>query len=249
MSLQGKVAIVTGGSRGIGAASAQALAARGAKIVVSYLNQSERAEQLLGQIRAIGGDGIAVQADARNTAQTQRLVDAAVKQYGRVDIVVSNAPVGWVGKPFRTLAWEEYCQVVEAELKAAFDLTQAVLPMMTAQHSGRLIYIASGLYKQPIVGRVASGTAKGALVTLVRYLAQELGPDGITANAVAPGLVETEIDQDMPEQERQMVAARTPLRRVGQPDDVAGVVAFLAGDEGKFVTGACIHVSGGMMMD
>jgi 3-oxoacyl-[acyl-carrier protein] reductase len=121
--------------------------------------------------------------------------------------------------------------------------------VMTAQHAGRLIFIASGLPRQPMFGTVASGTAKGALITLVRYLALELGPDGITANAVAPGLVQTEINQDMPEQVRQQVAARTPLRRVGQPDDVAGVVSFLAGDEGQFVTGACIHVSGGLVMD
>ena len=249
MSLQGKVAIITGGSRGIGGACSKLLASRGVHVVLSYLNNEERAEKLVAEIRASGGDAQAVQADVRDTEQTNYLIEKVIQTYQRIDIVVSSAPAGWVEKSFREIGWEEYRTVTDGELKAAFDITRAVLPIMTAQHYGRLIYMVSGLARHPIPGALASGTAKAALFAFVRYIAHELGADGITANAVAPAMVETEINQYMPDNEKAQLAAMTPLQRIAEPDDIAGVVAFLASDDSRFLTGAYIPVSGGLEMD
>jgi 3-oxoacyl-[acyl-carrier protein] reductase len=248
-SLQGQVAIITGGSRGIGAACATLLAARGARVVVSYLSRADRAEQLVATIRAAGGDARAIRSDVREADQLRELVDQTIAAHGRVDIVVSNAPVGWAGKSFRDLSWDEYRAVVDGELAAAFALTQAVVATMTAQHRGRLVYISSGLATHhPIPGKLAAATAKASLAMFVRYLAEELGPSGITANTVAPGLVETEVNRDMPPEEKARIAALTPLRRLAQAEDVARVVAFLAGEDGGFLTGITIPVNGGLAM-
>jgi 3-oxoacyl-[acyl-carrier protein] reductase len=248
-SLQDQVAIVTGGSRGIGAACARLLASRGAHVVASYLKQADRAEQLVAEIRAAGGDARAIQSDIRDADQIKHLVDDTIAAYGRVDIVVSNAPVGWAGKTFRDISWDEYRGVVDGELAAAFALTKATVATMTAQKRGRLIYISSGLATHhPIPGKLAAATAKTSLSMFVRYMAEELGPSGITANIVAPGLVETEINQDMPPEEKAQIAAMTPLRRLAQAEDVARVVGFLAGEDGGFVTGITIPVNGGLAM-
>ncbi|MFZ1041927.1 MAG: SDR family oxidoreductase [Anaerolineales bacterium] len=249
-SLQGQVAIVTGGSRGIGAACSRLLASRGVRVILSYLNQADRAEKLVAEIRQAGGDALAVQSDIRDSEQIRLLFEQTVATYDRIDIVVSNAPVGYVGKSFREISWEEYRSVVDGELKAAFEVTKATRAAMTAQRHGRLIYISSGLAKHhPIPGKLASATAKVSLSTFVRYIAEELGSSGITANAVAPGLVETEMNQDMPKEEKAQIAAMTPLRRVAGPEDIARVVAFLAGEDGGFLTGLTIPVNGGLVMD
>jgi len=249
LSLKGQVAIVTGGSRGIGGACSRLLASRGAQVVLSYLNHADRAEKLVADIREAGGEAMAVRSDIRDAEQIRHLFEQTIAAFHRIDIVVSNAPAGWVEKTFREIRWEEYRSVVDGELKAAFEVTKAVLATMTSQRHGRLIYISSGLAKHPIPGMLASGTAKGSLSTFVRYIAEELGSSGITANAVAPGLVETEINQYMPMEEKAQIAAITPLRRIAGPEDVAGVVAFLAGEDGGFLTGVTIPVNGGMAMD
>src|SRR5208283_1615204 len=141
MPFMGKVAIITGGTRGIGASCAKMLAARGARVVVSYLKNKDRADSFVAQIQVEGGGAHAIQADVRNTEQINRLVEQTMEIYQRIDIAVSNAPAGWVESSFREIRWEDYLSVVAGELKAAFDLTRAVLPTMTAQHFGRLIYM------------------------------------------------------------------------------------------------------------
>ena len=248
-SLKGQVAIVTGGSRGIGGACSRLLASRGVRVVLSYHNQTDRAEKLVAEIRQAGGDALAVQSDIRESEQIRHLFEQTIATYHRVDIVVSNAPVGYVGKSFREISWEEYRSVVDGELKAAFEVAKAAIVPMIAQRHGRLIFISSGLAKQhPIPGKVASATAKASVSTFVRYIAEELGSSGITANAVAPGLVETEINQDMPKEEKARIAAMTPLRRIAEPEDIARVVAFLAGEDAGFLTGITIPVNGGLAM-
>lgn len=250
MSAQGQVAIITGGSRGIGAASAKLLASRGVRVVASYLAKADRADALVAEIRAAGGEAIALRSDVRDSDQIRALVDQTLATFGRVDIVVSNAPVGWSGKSFRDISWDEYRGVVDGELKAAFELTKAVLPTMTAQHHGRLVYITSGLAKHhPLPGKLAAATAKASLAMFVRYVAAELGESGITANAIAPGLVETEVNDDMPASDKAQIAAMTPLRRLASAEDVARVVGFLAGDGGAFTTGITIPVNGGLAME
>jgi len=245
-SLINQVAIITGGSRGIGGACSKLLAKRGAKVVFSYLNNAERAEELAAEICKEGGEALAVRSDIRNSEHIENLIEQTIKTFNRIDIVVSNAPVGFIGKTINEITWEEYQAVVNGELKAAFDITKAVLPAMTAQRYGRLIYISSGLVKHPVPGRLASGTAKASLEAFARFSAVELGSSGITANIVSPGFTETEINMDIPAAEKARIAAETPLRRIGLPNDVAGVVAFLAGKGGGFLTGVTIPVNGGL---
>jgi 3-oxoacyl-[acyl-carrier protein] reductase len=245
VKLNGKVAIVTGGSRGIGAASARLLATLGAQVVVNYHRNGERAEQLVGLIREAGGEAQTMRADVHDPTDVEHLVSSTLDAYGHLDILVHNAPGLWVESSFVDLEWPDLIRAVESELKATFHLTKSVLPAMKSRGAGRLIYMASDLAKYPVPGALASGTAKAALVGLVRYIANELGQDGITANAVAPGFVETESNEGTPPEVKQQLITLTPLRRLARPEDVAGVVAFLASDDAAFITGEYLPVSGG----
>ncbi|MEP6988594.1 MAG: SDR family oxidoreductase, partial [Chloroflexota bacterium] len=165
--------------------------------------------------------------------------------FGRLDILVSNAAVGWMVKPFEQLEWSEFASVVDSELKAAFNLTQAVLPLMRQQKSGRLIYMSSNLATHTLPDTIASSTAKAGLLSFMRNIAAEFGPLGITANAITPAMVSTEATQYLPPAVSEAIIAYTPLRRIATPEDVAGVVAFLAGEDGRFMTGSALVVDGG----
>lgn len=249
MSLQGKVAIVTGGARGIGRAASILLAQRGAKVVVNYLSNAEAAEAVVSSIHASGGDAIAYQADVRESEQVAKLVEAAKKAFGRIDILVCNANMSFEAKPFAELSWEEFSQKLNDELKAAFETTKAVIPPMIEQQFGRIIYISSTLGKDPSPFMIAHGTAKGGLDTFSAYIAQEYGPQGIHANVVAPGLVQTDATAFLSEQDKQMISNFTPLGRIAEPEDVAGVISFLASDDARFVTGTYTPVTGGLSME
>lgn len=250
MSLEGKVALITGGGRGIGAATARLLAARGAKVVVNYLRNQEAAQQVIDGIKAQGGEATAVRANVQERERVRELVAKTLDIYGPIDILVSNAPTNFHPKPIVQLSWEEFFHPVEGELKAAFELTQAVVPAMIERHYGRLIYTASNMAKQPsFPGGGAVGTAKAGLIAFAKYVAQELGPHGITANVVSPSMVETDLSSRTPQQARQQMAALTPLRRIAQPEDIARVIAFYADDDSRFMTGTTSIVSGGLLMD
>ncbi|MBA4496104.1 SDR family NAD(P)-dependent oxidoreductase [Paenactinomyces guangxiensis] len=243
--MNGKVAIVTGASRGIGAATAKILAERGAKVVVNYARNAGAAEAVLASIREKGGEAIAIQADARNREQMNHLVEEAVKAFGTVDILVHNAGMNFVKKSFEDMTWDEFIQKTNDELQAAFVSTKAVLPYMKEQKYGRLVYVSSGLSNHPGPDFISHGTSKGALNSFVRYIAQELGRQGITANIVSPGLVETDATASIPEQFKQQQAASLPLGRIGQPEDIAKAIAFYASDDSAYLTGSYLPVSGG----
>lgn len=247
MTFENKVALVTGGGRGIGAATAKLLAARGAGVAVNYLSNAQAAEGVVAEIQAASGVARAIQADVRDEQQVSRLVAEVIDIYGRLDILVSNAAMRSRFAPFEQMAWEEFAQRVNDELQAAFRLTQAVLPVMTSQQYGRLVYLGSEHANGPgLPGSIAHGTAKAALVTFVTYLAYELGPRGITANVVSPGGVATEGSAAfLPAEIAQRMAATVPLGRLARPEDIAGVIAFCASDESGFMTGACVPVTGG----
>lgn len=249
MNLSSKVAIVTGGARGIGRATSVLLAKRGAKVVVNYLNNAAAANAVVTEIRDLGGEAIALQADARKEAEMLKLVDVVKETFGHIDILVSNANMSFATKPFAEMSWEEFAPKLNDELQAAFVSTKAVIPSMTEQKSGRLIYVSSSLGKDPSPYMIAHGTAKGGLDTFAVYIAQELGPHGITANVVAPGLVKTDATADMSEEEIRMLSSFTPLGRVAEPEDVAGVISFLSGDDARFVTGTYTPVTGGLTME
>ena len=252
-----KTALVTGGGRGIGAAISKLLAARGTNVIVNYLSNKESAERVVSEIKAskdsahVGGPGDAVdiQADVRDANQVQRMVDEALKHFGNIDILVSNANVSqYILKPFLDTKWDDFSQRFSDEMKAAYEVTRAVLPAMIKNHYGKLIYITTGSVRYTMPnGAIAFATAKSGLVTFSRYIAQEFGREGITSNVVAPGLTETDANVNMPQEAKQQIASLTALGRVGKPEDVAGVVAFLASDDNKFMTGTYVPVDGGFI--
>ncbi|MFD7606140.1 SDR family NAD(P)-dependent oxidoreductase [Streptomyces mirabilis] len=245
----GRVALVTGGSSGIGAATARLLAARGMRVVVNYLRNTKAAEEVVADIEAAGGQAMAVQADVREEAAVENLVGQVQAAWGGIDVLVHNALIPYAVKPFQDMTWEELGGKLDAEMHAAFAVTKAVLPTMTEQGWGRIIYIGTGLSRLPRAGMIALGVSKAALEQFARYLAQELGPQGITVNVVSPGPVESRTaDAVLDDATRQRQVAATPLGRLAYPADVAQAVAFYAAEDNSFMTGTTAAVNGGMAM-
>lgn len=244
-----RVALVTGASRGIGAASARLLALRGMRVVVNYLSSAQDAEDVAAGIRAAGGQAMAVQADVRDAAAVQDLVERVEAAWGGIDVLVHNALIPYAIKPFQDMTWEELGGKVDEEMRAAFVVTKAVLPAMTAGGWGRLIYLSAILSRQPRPGFITLGTSKAALVQFARFLAQELGPQGITVNVVEPGPVtDTGISHVNDGEPGQRQVAATPVGRLANPADVAQVVAFYASEDNAFMTGTTAAVNGGLSM-
>ncbi|MBA4541541.1 SDR family oxidoreductase [Thermoactinomyces daqus] len=246
--MNNQVAIVTGGSRGIGAATAKLLARRGAKVIVNYHNNRQAADTVVESIVRQGGEATSIQADVRNPEAVRRLVDQTISTYGKVDILVNNASISFPIQPLMEMSWDDFAQKVNDELRAAFELTKAVLPHMIKQKYGRLIYVSSGLARSTSPGFIAHGVAKNGLEAFVRYVAGEVGPHGITANIVAPGMVDTDATAEIPQERKEMAANFTPMRRIAQPEDVANAIAFFASPDTGFVTGGYTSVSGGSLM-
>ena len=247
----GRVALITGSSSGIGAATARLLAARGMRVVVNYLHSAKSAEQVVAEIEDAGGSAVAVQADVRDPAAVRALLDQVRQAWGGgVDVLVHNALTPYVVKSFEDMTWEELGGKVDDEMRAAFVVTKAVLPAMTEQGWGRLIYLSAGPGRRPRAGMIALGTAKAALSQFARYLAQELGPRGITVNIVEPGPVgDTRIAADVLDADLvQRQVAATPMGRLARADDVAQAVAFYASEDNAFMTGTTAAVNGGMAM-
>lgn len=244
-----KVAIITGASRGIGAATAKLFAEYGAKVVVNYANNTKAAQEVVESIRAKGGESIAIQADVRNQDEMDSLVNETISHFGKVDVLVNNAAIGFAMKSFCDMKWDEFRPKLEEEMKAAFIPTKAVLPIMKEQKYGKLVYISSSLSHQPMPNFIAHGTAKGALNSFVKYVAQELGPFHITANVVAPAMVETDATKHAPVEQKEGVKMSTPLGRIAKPEDIARSVLYFASDQSAFITGTYAPVSGGMEMN
>jgi 3-oxoacyl-[acyl-carrier protein] reductase len=249
----GRVALVTGASSGIGAATARLLAGRGMRVVVNYLRSSKSAEEVVAGIEAAGDQAMAVQADVREAAAVESMVEQVRAAWGGIDVLVHNALIPYAVKPFRDMTWEELGGKLDAEMHAAFAVTKAVLPAMTEQGWGRIIYLGTGLSRRPREGMIALGTAKAALEQFARYVAQELGPQGITVNVVAPGPVEdtrmARMADVFDDAHKQRQVAATPLGRLANPADVAQAVAFYASEDNAFMTGTTAAVNGGMSMD
>lgn len=248
MILAQKVALVTGASRGIGAASAILLAHNGASVAVNYFQSPDAAEEVVEKIRAGGGKGIAVKADVREPDQVAEMVGETEKSLGPLQILVNNASIDFPIKPFMEFTWEEMEAKLTDEIKAAFNCCQAVIPGMVEREYGRIVNISSGLSKSPGDGFVAHMTAKAGLDSFTRSLAHEFGPSGITVNTVAPGLTETDATSFLPQEAKDGYAAHVPLRRIGMPNDVAGAVLFYAADYSRFLTGTYMPVDGGSIM-
>ena len=244
-----RVALVTGSSRGIGAATAKLLADRGARVVVNYHSDEAAAQETASEIRSNDGEALVVQADVREPKDVERMVDTATDEWGLIDILVTNANMPFAKKSIAEISWEEFAQKPTDELAAAFHPTKAVLPGMVEQNYGRLVYVSSGLGEHPAPGFVAHGTAKAALDSFTKYVAQEYGEAGITANVVAPGLVATDATAEKVDAVGEQVAAETPLGRVATPTDVAHAIVPFLSDDARFLTGTYTPVNGGKSME
>jgi 3-oxoacyl-[acyl-carrier protein] reductase len=247
-TLKGKVALVTGGGRGIGAASAKALAAQGARVVVNYLKNEEAAGKVRDDIVSNGGTAILACADVRERDAVDDMVDVAQKELGSIDILVNNANINFHYQPFTAFKWEQLSDKLNGEMKALFNCSQAVLPAMLERKAGRLIFVSSSLSRSPAYGFAAHAAAKGAMDSIAKVMATELGPEGITVNVIGPGLTMTDATAHQPKEMHEQIAAFTPMRRIGQPDDIAGVVVFLASPLSQYVSGQYIPVNGGAYM-
>jgi len=248
MNLEGKVALVTGASRGIGAATAKLLGWHGASVVVNYNKSQQAADEVVKSITGNGGKAIAVQADDRNKDQVEAMVKKTVEDFGPVDFLILNAGMPVPFKPFAELSYDEFEGKVMGELQCFFYPLKAVLPSMMERKSGCIIGISSGLSRRAGYGFSAHTTVKSGVDGLMKALAFELGPLGIRVNTVAPGLTVTDATSWLSKEHFEASAQATPLRRVGMPDDIAGAVLMMVSEEAKFVTGAYLPVSGGTLM-
>jgi 3-oxoacyl-[acyl-carrier protein] reductase len=239
-----KVALVAGGSRGIGAAVARRFASLGAQVVITYKTRADAAEGVVRDIAAAGGTAFAFEVDISRSERVDALVGEVVARFGRIDILVNCAgiapyrPLGTIDAPFVR-------EVFDANVLGTVLLTQAVVPHLPAP-GGRIIHFSSRLALAPIPTSSVYAAAKAAVATLTQAFSKELGPKGITINAVAPGVIETEMSAVIIRERGDAIRAATPLARLGTPDDIAGIVAFLASPESGWITGRTILADGGL---
>ncbi|MDE0814817.1 MAG: glucose 1-dehydrogenase [Alphaproteobacteria bacterium] len=254
MDFVGKVILVTGASRGIGAAIAKAFATEGAAIIVNYLQNQTAADATVADCEARGGVALAFQADVTDRQAVDGLVQKTLEEFGKIDVLVNNAFRPYTFDPEARkmhwqLDWSDYQNQIDGAVKAAHIMAQAVLPSMLSRSEGSIIHLASNLVARPTVPYHDYTTAKAALIGFSRNLAMELGPLGIRVNSIAPGLVyPTEASRSTKETMKEAIINQTPLGRIATPEDVSGPVLFLASDWSKFMTGQTLYVDGGMVM-
>lgn len=249
MELDGKVAIVTGGGGGLGRAISLKLARRGARIVVADIDGAQ-AERVVKELNEEGARAIALCADVTRAAQVLEMVKAAVETFGTVDILVNNAGYGRPIPSVLEISEEEWDRSITLNLKSVFLCSKAVLEILLPKKTGHIVNIASlaGRSTSTISGADYTA-AKAGVIGLTRHIAREVAPHGIRVNAVCPGPTDTQLVRGpLTQVELDLIAARIPVRRLGRPEDVAGVVAFLVSSDAEYVTGACLDVNGGLLM-
>ena len=246
MKLQGKVAAITGGARGIGHATAVKFAAEGARIAVCDINP-QLIEETLAAIRAAGGEATGYRVDVTDKAQIAAMVAEVMAQWGRIDCVVNNAGIV-MDAQLKKMTDEQFDKVIDINLKGVYNCTRAVVDVMLAQKSGVILTTSSivGLYGN--FGQTNYAASKFAVIGMTKTWAKELGRKGIRANAVCPGFVATPILKQMPENVLADMAKKVPCGRLGTPEEIANVFAFLASDEASYINGAVISVDGGMTL-
>jgi NAD(P)-dependent dehydrogenase (short-subunit alcohol dehydrogenase family) len=245
-----RVAVITGASRGIGAATALVLAEQGFRVVVNYRSSAEEADEVVKTATAAGGEAMAIRADVTAPGDVDAMIEETNEKWGRVDVLVHNALIPYDVTSFADLSWEQLGGKLERELHAAFLVTKAVVPGMISRSYGRLVYLTTVLSRRPRQGMITVGTAKAAMDQFVRYVALELAPHGITANLVSPATVaDATASALLPASEMSQIGATNPMGRNVRPDEVAKTVAFLSSEDSGFTTGHCLEVNGGLAMD
>ncbi|WP_322816480.1 3-oxoacyl-[acyl-carrier-protein] reductase [Chloroflexus sp.] len=247
LDLSGRVAIVTGGSRGIGRATAERLAGSGAAVVVNYRGNAAAAEATVAAITAAGGTAIVVQGDVSQPADVEQMVKTTLERFGRIDILVNNAGITRDTLLLR-MKESDFDEVIATNLRGVFLCTRAVLRPMTKQRFGRIINITSVVGLTGNVGQANYAAAKAGILGFTKSTAREMASRGITVNAIAPGFIETEMTEALNEEARKAILATIPLGRFGQPAEVAGLVCFLASDAGAYISGQTLTIDGGMVM-
>ncbi len=245
--LAGKIAVVTGGGRGIGRAIALELAKRGATVVINYNRSADAAQAVLDEIKAAGGDGMVVQADVSDADQVDALFKAVTGEYGKVDILVNNAGTTR-DNVIMMLKPEDFDVVVNTNLRSAWLCCKVASRAMMRKRTGRIINITSVVGISGNGGQTNYAASKAGMIGVTKSLAKEVATRGITVNAVAPGFIETAMTEELSDEVKETALSHIPLGRMGQPQDVAKAVAFLASDDAEYITGQVLVVDGGMVM-
>ncbi|HTX60235.1 MAG TPA: 3-oxoacyl-[acyl-carrier-protein] reductase [Verrucomicrobiae bacterium] len=244
---KGRVALVTGGTRGIGAAITKMLAENGASVAAGYSKGKESAEKFMGEMKGKGADVSVHQGRVDETDDCNRVVKEVLDHYGRIDYLVNNAGIT-IDKTVRKMTAEDWRQVLNVNLSGAFNMTKALLEHMIERGSGRIVNISSVIGETGNVGQANYAASKAGLFGFSKSLALEMAQRGITVNCVAPGFIETEMVAAIPEAALAKVVEKIPQRRLGRPEEVARVVRFLLEDEASYITGAVYDVNGGLDM-
>ena len=245
--LEEKIALVTGASRGIGRQIAKTLAAKGAFVIVNYNGSAAKAEEVVKEIQAAGGNGQAVQCNVSDFESCKEMLDAVVKEHGHLDILVNNAGITRDNLLMK-MSEEDFDAVIQTNLKGVFNCTRHIARQMLKQKSGRIINISSVSGVAGNAGQANYSAAKAGILGLTKSAAKELASRNITVNAIAPGFIETDMTAALSERVREAILAQIPLARFGQAEDVAAAAAFLASEESRYMTGQTLHVDGGMFM-
>jgi len=243
-TLKEAVAVVTGASRGLGAAISEELAAGGAKVVVNYSSSKGPAEELVSKIEEAGGEAVAVQADVSDAEQAQSLIDQAIERFNRVDVLVNNAGIN-IDKTLRKLTVEDWDTVIQVDLNSAFYTVHAVLPHMTEAGGGKIINMSSFVGEAGNIGQANYSAAKGGMLGFTKTAALELARYGITVNAICPGFINTDMVAAIPEEAKEKLLKSVPLRRFGEPNEIARAVRYLV-EDGDYITGQSLDINGGV---
>ncbi len=243
-TLQEAVVVVTGASRGLGAAIAEEMGIGGAKVVINYSRSKEPAEALAEKISGDGGEAIVVQGDVSDPEQAQALIDKTIEEFNRIDVLVNNAGIN-IDRTLRKLSVDDWDKVIQVDLNSAFYTVHAALPHMTDAGGGKIINMSSFVGEAGNIGQANYAAAKAGLLGFTKTAAQELARYGITVNAICPGFIETDMVASIPEEAKSKLLKTVPLRRFGQPSEIARAVRYLV-EDGDYITGQSLDINGGV---
>ncbi len=244
-TLEGKISVVTGGSRGIGASIAKELGREGATVVINYNHSQEQADAVVKEIIAMGSSAIALQADISSAEPTKVFIEKVLEKFGKIDILVNNAGITR-DRSFKKMSFEEWHKVIDTNLSSAFNTCKIALPAMLEQKYGRIINISSVIGQSGGFGQSNYAAAKAGLIGFTKSLALETARAGVTVNAICPGFIATEMVSEMPENVLEAIVAQIPMKKLGKPEDVAKGVVYIC--QSDYMTGQCLNLNGGLYM-